>query len=164
VYRSWAVFSHCSLHISIKGINGVGQVFVGSPGDVAAERKRAFDIIESINRDVLLPPDTYTENGAGPEPTGSLFLANRVPYPSRKTDQADRRGSLVRRQIMASRLTPTARGFHYVHNRLLFAYQVAASGPWATDATRELRSAMVIRQAAKRVANPSSRREDANER
>jgi len=26
------------------------QVFVGSPGDVAEERKRAFKVIESINR------------------------------------------------------------------------------------------------------------------
>jgi hypothetical protein len=31
------------------------QVFVGSPGDVAEARKRAFEVIESINDDVLLP-------------------------------------------------------------------------------------------------------------
>jgi len=102
------------------------QVFVGSPGDVAEERKRAFAVIKAINDDVLLPegwrfkgvgwdqthypklawyspqeainqgiprpgesdiavfifwkrigtplpPDSFTENGAGPEPTGSLW-------------------------------------------------------------------------------------------
>ncbi len=102
------------------------QVFVGSPGDVFEERKRAFEVIESINRDQLLPPGwrfegvawdqthypkharlspqeainqgilqpgdcdialfifwkrvgtplppgTFTENGAGAEPTGSLW-------------------------------------------------------------------------------------------
>jgi hypothetical protein len=112
-------------YVSVKE-QRVIQVFVGSPGDVAKERKRAFEVIESINRDALLPsgwrfegvgwdqthypklawlspqeainqgipqpgdcdivvfafwkrvgtplpPDTYTENGAGPEPTGSLW-------------------------------------------------------------------------------------------
>ena len=102
------------------------QLFVGSPGDVAEERKRAFDVIERVNDDVLLPsgwrfegvgwdhthypklawlspqeaidqgipqpgdcdiavfvfwkrvgtalpPGTFTENGAGPVPTGSLW-------------------------------------------------------------------------------------------
>jgi len=31
------------------------QVFVGSPGDVAEERRRAFEVIQRINVDVLLP-------------------------------------------------------------------------------------------------------------
>jgi len=32
------------------------QVFVGSPGDVAEERERAFSVIENVNKDRLLPP------------------------------------------------------------------------------------------------------------
>ena len=59
---------------------------------------------------------------------------------------------------MASRITPPARYFNYAHNELLFGYQVKLSGPWATDVTPELRGAMVIRQAAKRAANPFSRK------
>lgn len=102
------------------------KVFVGSPGDVAEERKRTFEVIDSINNDILLlsgwrlegvgwdqthypklvwlspqeainaglpqpgkcdiavfifwkrvgtplPPGTFTENGAGANPTGSLW-------------------------------------------------------------------------------------------
>ncbi len=102
------------------------QVFVGSPGDVIDERKRAFEVIARINQDKLMPsgwrfkgvgwdqthypklawlspqeainqgiqqpgdcdialfifwkrvgtplqPGTFTESGAGAEPTGSLW-------------------------------------------------------------------------------------------
>ena len=115
-------------------------VFVGSPGDVAKERKRAFDTIESINHDIEimlpsgwrfkgigwdqthypklawlspqeainqsipqpcdcdiavfifwkrvgtpLPPDTFTENGAGAEPTGSLWeFYNAMEAPGKR--------------------------------------------------------------------------------
>ena len=32
------------------------QVFIGSPGDVTEERRRAFATIERLNGDPLLPP------------------------------------------------------------------------------------------------------------
>jgi len=39
------------------------QLFVGSPGDVSEERRRAFEVIERVNNDKLLPG-----NGSVPPP------------------------------------------------------------------------------------------------